>query len=511
MDLVLIRSVPKKKVSGTKRQTMRPSSRKCRSMEALNDGRPFVVVRMPDGALGVVDESRNAVWYGYELTSRPLARNVSRSDVVVLPGVPAHYGQWTVKSIGGVSDTVRLQDIHVVSKSATDAVIVFATHCPSPAPLCDALSADVVTIGEWEHSEEYGYAVEMVVHDGNDVGRVCALIARHDGQPVLEDAVVHSHRPLGIERLDRIDSEVVSHDTNTEGEGEDAYGVRRGRENWRFSWMPPHWRRVPITWDHMVDNVIDEDIGCLSQPLRQHVARRRIAQAMHERVGTRWVPAEAPPSQRELAPDASQHPSVRTILTHDRLASRLASGDEVVSVQELEAWGLDHITHTRFLVQTPDGRWFRPRDTSAHLTRHIPARRFVSAALTQPQSSQLLTMFYLLNVERVSDPDVYAVACLVSFRYMVERGYTARRMGKYVQQARHIGNGNRFRPFKRLLQYDPERLPVDVLNKLCTRDGRLRNRGSKGTRSKYRTKNRYLPKMRLTRTREQEAEMRGEA
>jgi len=33
----------------------------------------------------------------------------------------------------------------------------------------------------------------------------------------------------------------------------------------------------------------------------------------------------------------------------------------------------------------------------------------------------------------------------VLFQYMKERGYTARWMGKYDQDARHVGNGDRFR------------------------------------------------------------------
>ena len=34
---------------------------------------------------------------------------------------------------------------------------------------------------------------------------------------------------------------------------------------------------------------------------------------------------------------------------------------------------------------------------------------------------------------------------LILYRYMVERGYTARWIGKYKQDAYHIGNGTRFR------------------------------------------------------------------
>jgi len=123
------------------------------------------------------------------------------------------------------------------------------------------------------------------------------------------------------------------------------------------------------------------------------------------------------------------------------------------------------------------------------------------------QSEQLITAFYLLSVERVADATVCEAASLILFRYMFERGYTARYMGKYLQEANHIGNGKRFRQFRRLSQYAPDRLPIAVLTKLCGTNGRMINRGSKGTRSKYRTANRYVPARRLKRTREDEDEM----
>ena len=75
-------------------------------------------------------------------------------------------------------------------------------------------------------------------------------------------------------------------------------------------------------------------------------------------------------------------------------------------------------------------------------------------------------------MSRVPDPLVRRAAQLLLHRYMLERGYK--------QDAHYIGNGHRFRNFRRLAQYAPERLPAVVLNKLCARDGRMRNKGSKG-------------------------------
>ena len=147
--------------------------------------------------------------------------------------------------------------------------------------------------------------------------------------------------------------------------------------------------------------------------------------------------------------------------------------------------------------------------TRAAIARHAPTKRFVSASLSYAQAKQLIEAFYLLTVERVRDPEVVHALSLVLYRYMVERGYTARWTGKYEQDAKYVGNGKLFRAFARLSQYDPHRLPAPVLNKLLGRDGRLRGRGSKGSRSKYvidKTK-RYRPKRRLVRTVDDEERM----
>ena len=114
--------------------------------------------------------------------------------------------------------------------------------------------------------------------------------------------------------------------------------------------------------------------------------------------------------------------------------------------------------------------------------------RYVSAALSEAQSQQLLTAFYALCVARVRP--VLAHACeLILFRYMIEGGYTARWMGKYDQYALHVGNGEKLRRLadgkRELAQYRQHNLPAQVLNRLCGRDGRVHPRGSKGSRSKY--------------------------
>jgi len=121
-----------------------------------------------------------------------------------------------------------------------------------------------------------------------------------------------------------------------------------------------------------------------------------------------------------------------------------------------------------------------------------------------------VTAFYLLVVERVADPLLRRALGLVLFRYMVERGYTARWIGKYKQDANYVGNGDLFRKFQRLRHvYAPGNLPPKILVELCDEHGVLHGRGSKGSRSKFApVEERWHPKRRLSRSREMEARMR---
>ena len=91
---------------------------------------------------------------------------------------------------------------------------------------------------------------------------------------------------------------------------------------------------------------------------------------------------------------------------------------------------------------------------------------------------------------------------------MRETGYSGRWVGKYVQDARHVGNSDHLRKFAHLAQYAPHRLPSEVLNRLCGRDGKLHPRGSNGSRSKYApAEERYEPKRRMVRSPEDEEAM----
>ena len=476
-------------------------------MQPFNYGLPLQVVRTCDGKLGVVDETRRKVWHDYELMSKS---DAGPQSVVQVPEMPEHYGAWNHTSIGGLSETIRRTGIIQANPKCKDPVVLFSTHTPECITnITKTLDAFLIgyAVGDAEHMEGYGVVVEFIVYDPSHVARTAATIARFGATPLLEDSKVDARRPIGIERLDRIDAKAVSGGTNLESSNIEAYGVRRGRENWRFPWIPDTWTRVPLTIDHMVENLLDENITHIPQPFCQHVAQRRLELGLYNRMGTLWVRSEHPPTQHELMVRGEVRYPHRIVFDNESLRDRLSRGESTVTVQELEEWGLTYVNHARYLIQTHDGLWYRPRDTRNQLMSFIPNQRIVSCALSVEQSKQLCTCFYLLLVEGIRDVEVCRAVHLIFFRYMIERGYTSRCMGKYTQDAMHIGNGNEFRPFRRLSQYAPERVPIEVLSKLCGRDGRMQNRGSKGTRSKYRFTNRYRPSRRLKRTREDEDAM----
>jgi hypothetical protein len=205
------------------------------------------------------------------------------------------------------------------------------------------------------------------------------------------------------------------------------------------------------------------------------------------------------------------------------------------------AWGIaDAVRQPGCWVRDDHGTAYRVRDTAGGegacyrdrdgRPRDVPQRatRYVSAALAPAQSRQLIAALYLLHIERVADEAARALA-LVLYRYMLERGYTARYVGRYAQEAQHIGNGGTFRTIRHgnrqlahfgdddaarahraaALYTERARVQPGVLNQLVDRDGLLRARGKKGNRRRdgRDRADAYLPKKRVRRTRDDEARM----
>jgi hypothetical protein len=404
-----------------------------------------------------------------------------------LPLFPDQYGSWESKLIGGVSSTVRRVGC-ITSSHPSSCIIVFSLNTPSEVSLASSLSqfGDSVTVGDAERNDEYGVVVEVIVHSSGDVSKVCACIAREGGIPLLENDDMNDKRAIGVERLDRVDD-----------------GFKRGISNWKFCWAPEIWKKPPITWDFLVDNCLDDDnldVFRLSLPLKQHVAER-LVHDNNLKIGCRWVQVD-----RSRASEHKGWPLLRD--AHRELCSFLESGRMFFSSKMLEKWGCKFATFN-VLLETDTGKIFRPRDVQSMLKNVLSTQRcHVSCALSLQQSKQVVSAFYTLCIESASNTEVRSACASVLIGYMMERGYTARWMGKYVQNASFIGNGDTFRRFKRLVQYDPERLPSSVLNKILDANGVLKLKGSKGSRSKYKRKGKYVPVKKVKRKFEDEDVMR---
>lgn len=501
----------------TRRSSSRlPKPSATKTLPVFNNGQPLTVVWIPsewegdDGEVGIVDASKgsNWVWRASHPWTSTRVPELHTLTTVDLPHIPESYGRWLPTSIGGLSKTVRRVGMVRCKTKTACPVVVFAIHADSETTVSDVFAPaqhdHLCTLGDTQYDDELGYMTEIVVYDAQDVAHVAARIARAGAVPVLEDPTVDAKRGLGIERLDRIHADVVCDPTCMHGENDGTYGLRRGSENWSFPWLPKDWK-PPITWDHMVQNVLHRDFATLPKLVQQHVARVRMDMGDVPPLGTVWEET-FPPSQEER--ETSSGRCIATVSPD--VVDALTRGQTTMETPAVRSDGTPVDTDT--LVEARDGRWYRPVDTSRVLKAHVPAgpnrKRWVSAALTKQQSEQLIEAFYFVCIDMIQDPVLHKAFEMILFVVMQEQGYTARWMGKYDQFALHVGNGNTYRKFRRLAQYDPHRLPSDVLNKLCDRDGTLRNRGSKGSRSKYKTDApRYVPKRRLKRTREDEERM----
>lgn len=482
-----------------------------RTLDLFNQGQQLDVVRVDDTRLGVVKAGTRTVWIETEIAPTVLPhKHLPR---VALSALPVHYGQWKSTSVGGVGKTERLEGVLRVAKSETP-VVLFATRGTDEFVIKEALAGcEEATVGDTEWTQTDGWVTEVVVHEANRVAVVAARIARTGATVMLENEELNACRSIGIERLDRIGAKVVHTSTMVDAA---EHGLRRGVDNWFFPWMPASWCEPPITWDHMVRNVGDAPLACLPLPLRQHVARARLDAGEYEPLGSRWARTTAPRDDElewanawgdDCVPSADGRLRPVMLRVPESKQEAVASGG-LVDVQALG------VVLPRTIARV-GAEWYRVVDKRAALAAETfddGARvRYVSARLTRVQSRQLITAFYIVCVEESVDAEQRHAASVVLFHYMKERGYTARWMGKYEQRALHVGNGDSFRRFRRMRQYAPHRLPADVLNKLCDVRGKLRNRGSKGSRSKYKGKTvKYTPHNPLRRSRDAEqAMMRG--
>jgi hypothetical protein len=250
------------------------------TLPPFNNKEALTVVRLDqEGTLGVVDASTFGVYIekSMEYSLIPHWRSLSR---VTIPTIPNHYGYMKGQWIGGVSKTFRRIGCLRTKTKVKSPVTLFATKLPdehaATRALCDF--QETATVGDSETIDDpaYGTIAEVVVHSASDVDFVAARLAREGGSVMFEDHTQNALQGIGIERLDRIDADIVKKDTEDDRKAPEDFGLGRGDENWIFPWLPVEWNNVPITWDYMVKNMdYVEDVSKIPQPLRQHVAKGR--------------------------------------------------------------------------------------------------------------------------------------------------------------------------------------------------------------------------------------------
>ena len=255
-----------------------------RTLPHVNEGFPFDVVKDDSGNIGVRDSTNGSVWWGYDLSAtdketRPV------SEVITLPSFPANYGSWKEVPIGGISKTVRRIGIYRAepkTSASDDSVTLLATNARTPHVVKEALDGiDCAHVIDMEYDDSFGNITEVRVLGADNVAFVSARIARTDARVYMEDEKRDLRQYLGIERLDR------------------EPDPRRGSDKWRFTWLPSHWKRVPLSWNLLAENVPDtEDIEKIPFPLRQHVAKKRIDEIYAS--GTHWKETTYIPSQYEI-------------------------------------------------------------------------------------------------------------------------------------------------------------------------------------------------------------------
>lgn len=199
-------------------------------------------------------------------------------------------------------------------------------------------------------------------------------------------------------------------------QSDDTAAPKQSWYKWDFSWMDSRWVTLPFTWHRLARNVYDEDIASISRPLRHHVAQHRIE-------------------------------AIRKSLAQ-RTAASSSRGYGIVCKRRIR-----------------------------HLIQHVPERRYVTAALTQIQTRELLMA---LVRRRFGCEDGLRDV----FEAYIRHGYTSRIFGPYNQEANFVGHGKNRRHFKLMRQYDIGQLPVHVLNNIYQTDGTYRGMNKPHIRSK---------------------------
>lgn len=349
----------------------------------------------------------------------------------------------TSRTIGGVGRTLRWR--YAATEHTDDQpVTVLLTNLAS-ATVDEELAALPAGIarrtGDYEEAEAdeeaegttltasgdaWGLCTAIVVEDARNIMQVLAHLQRT--QPmcrhVIDDATREHWFELGIERFDRSR-------WNFFNQTDDTAAPKQSWHKWTLSWIPTHWRVLPFTWRRLVANLDAETPDAAPCPLSDHMIEYRL-----ERTDAEVV--------RRVAAGASERASERA------------------TARSLRSPFVDPLAVLRARAR----RWRRLR----------PAVRRVTAALTDAQARELLHALLVVRFLDRADPD--HAAAVQTLEFYVRHGYTARMLGPYRQDARHVGYGHRPRTFRHLSQYNIEMLDVDVLSAIYQPDGSLKGRRS---------------------------------
>ena len=265
-------------------------------------------------------------WVEHAMTSTdvPNWRNLPTVDI---PGCPT-FGCWNQRFMGGLSKTMRLTNVKRSLKRHGSNIVLFAVHCEDVYAVVSALDDSRAEWGKlcWETRNSETRAV--TVFAAVDVDHVAAHIARAGGTPMFEDDTKDAHREIGVERLCRV---LCASNQNEDDDPtcEEEYGLKRGFENWRFSWLPKEWVHVPITWDRMVQNVNEDPafdsvdaLKTLPNPLRNHVAVTADDASWSE---VEWK-LTAPATSRNS--DTSTRNALRSVPQNTSRPARVARGSD---------------------------------------------------------------------------------------------------------------------------------------------------------------------------------------
>ena len=134
-------------------------------MPLFNGGQPLKVIRVSEDSLGIVDFDMFRVWIEHSITSVdvPGWRGLPQ---ISIPKVPATFGRWNQRFIGGLSKTMRLSDVvRSLRRHGTD-IVLFAVRCPDVDGLAKALAEVPFAWKIVRDDEHYGDACEVVKPNG---------------------------------------------------------------------------------------------------------------------------------------------------------------------------------------------------------------------------------------------------------------------------------------------------------------------------------------------------------